>query len=220
MDWRVAKALSELKSEVNLRWPDRSIESDGAIGDAAHASRSSDHNPWIEDPPGPNVVSAIDIMHDPAHGFDSYAFAEWLRQGHDDRIKYVISNSRIFSSEVSPWQWRAYHGSNPHDHHVHISVIDKKGLFDNIRTWNVAGAYIPPSGMPAPKPLPPLIRKGSHGDAVVLAQRELNRAGFKLALDGQFGPATEAAVKVFQTHSGIRSDGIIGPQTWKAILNL
>src|ERR1041385_3157781 len=116
MDWRIAKALLELRVEVNNRWPDRSKESDGAIGDASHASRSSDHNPWIEDPPGPNVVSAIDITHDPEHGFDSYSFAEWLRLGRDARIKYVISNRRIFSSEVSPWTWRPYKGQNPHDH--------------------------------------------------------------------------------------------------------
>lgn len=220
MDWRLAKSLTTLREEVNMRWPDRSQDSDGAVGDAAHASRDSDHNPWVRDPPGPNVVTAIDITHDPAHGFDSYAFADWLRQSRDDRVKYVISNSRIFSATVSPWQWRPYHGANPHDHHVHVSVKDVKAFFDNTRRWDTGSAYIPPSGMPPPKPIPPILRNGSNGDAVKLAQRELNRAGFELVIDGAFGPDTEADVRTFQKHSGIKSDGIIGPQTWKALLNL
>lgn len=44
--------------------------------------------------------------------------------------------------------------------------------------------------------------------------------GFKtgyLAVDGSFGPATRADVKVEQSANCIKSDGIVGPQTWKAL---
>jgi hypothetical protein len=45
MSWRLAKALEELRGEVNARWPNRDKSSDGSIGDTSHAARKSDHNP-------------------------------------------------------------------------------------------------------------------------------------------------------------------------------
>lgn len=136
MTWRLAHSLETLRTQVNLQWPGRSKKDDGSIGDEAHASRSSDHNPWVKDG-SMGVVTAIDITHDPAGGFNSYAFAEMLRLNRDPRIKYVISNRRIVSSETSPWEWRPYHGSNPHDHHVHISVKSDKAHYDNTAEWKI-----------------------------------------------------------------------------------
>ena len=118
-DWRLAKSLEKLRAQVNTARPKRSKSSDGSIGDAAHASRSSDHNAWISDGTM-SVVSAIDITHDPKGGFDSYRCAEILRTKKDKRIKYVVSNKRIFSATSQPWVWRAYTGSNSHSQHVHI----------------------------------------------------------------------------------------------------
>lgn len=37
--------------------------------------------------------------------------------------------------------------------------------------------------------------------------------------DGRFGPATDQAVRGFQSHHGIAADGIVGPVTWGKILN-
>ena len=48
-------------------------------------------------------------------------------------------------------------------------------------------------------------------------QRALNRKGYKLSVDGIFGPAMGNAVKRFQRKKGLEIDGIVGPKTLKAL---
>src|SRR3712207_6524003 len=84
--WRVAKAIITLRDQLNAKHPNRSKASDGYVGDAAHASRSSDHNPGVQDG-GHGVVTAMDVTHDAAHGCDCNALAETLRTGGDPRVK-------------------------------------------------------------------------------------------------------------------------------------
>jgi len=129
---RIAKALDELRAQINAKYPGRSKISDGWIGDSAHAARASDHNPNSV-----GVVTGLDVTHDPARGFDSWKFADLLRINKDPRIKYVISNGRIFSSVVSPWIWRSYTGANKHAHHVHISVMGDASLYDLGSAWKI-----------------------------------------------------------------------------------
>jgi hypothetical protein len=209
MGWRLAKSLEQLRSQVNAQWPNRSKSSDGSIGDEGHSSRTSDHNP---DPGG--VVRAIDITHDPKNGFDSYAFADMLLRRQDKRLKYVISNRRIGSGPAGPQPgvWRKYTGSNPHDHHVHISAVAGTGG-DSTAAWSidmVPGA-MPPAFLMAPA-APVTLRKGSTGAAVRDLQERLG-----LTVDGIFGDGTEHAVKAAQIKAKIVADGIVGPQTWKII---
>jgi lysozyme family protein len=127
---RLAAGLAALRDQINATYPNRSKLSDGWIGDAAHAARASDHNPNST-----GVVTALDITHDPANGPDTWKLAEILRQRKDPRIKYVISNGRIFSSVVSPWTWRPYTGANKHAHHVHVSVASDPALYDLASAW-------------------------------------------------------------------------------------
>jgi len=147
MAWRVADSLLKLREQVNAKFPSRSKASDGTIGDEAHASRASDHNPWIKDGKV-GVVSGMDITHDPKNGVDSEKLAEQLRLSRDPRIKYIISNRKICSSEVSPWQWRKYSGSNPHNHHVHISVKSDKAHYDDKAPWEIPMLGKVPSDKP------------------------------------------------------------------------
>ena len=62
------------------------------------------------------------------------------------------------------------------------------------------------------------ISKGSKGDLVVWAQEHLISAGYRIGVDGGFGGSTQAAVKGFQTAHGLTDDGIVGPETWGALL--
>ena len=134
--WRLAVSLEQLRRNVNALAPNRSKRSDGAIGDAAHSTRDSDHNPWIQ-LNGIGVVTAIDITHDPNGGCDAEHLAHSLISSRDARIKYVIWNGQIFSATVQPWTWRRYGGRNPHDHHIHISVQATPERFDDASDWSV-----------------------------------------------------------------------------------
>lgn len=55
---------------------------------------------------------------------------------------------------------------------------------------------------------------GAKGAAVRLAQADLARRGYRLAVDGVFGPKARAAVRAFQAAQGITVDGVVGPVTW------
>ena len=64
----------------------------------------------------------------------------------------------------------------------------------------------------------PVVQRGANGEAVKRLQALLRTHGSPdLAVDGDFGPATEAAVKRFQSAHKLTVDGIVGPQTWAAL---
>jgi peptidoglycan hydrolase-like protein with peptidoglycan-binding domain len=68
---------------------------------------------------------------------------------------------------------------------------------------------------------PPTIKRGDDGNAVRLLQELLGHYEFvvgKIEIDGDFGPATEKAVRSFQEYWGtLTVDGIAGPATWTAL---
>jgi len=63
----------------------------------------------------------------------------------------------------------------------------------------------------------PTLVEGDTGPAVETLQTRLNVWGAKLTVDGDFGPATLAAVEAFQTAQKLTVDGVVGPQTWAAL---
>lgn len=72
----------------------------------------------------------------------------------------------------------------------------------------------------SPSPAYPNVRVGSVGAAVTKLQELLRAMGYQISVDGRFGPRTEAILKVAQTKLGLKADGIAGPKTWGALLNL
>mgnify|MGYP002682251831 CR=1 FL=1 len=62
------------------------------------------------------------------------------------------------------------------------------------------------------------MRRGDCGDAVTFLQERLTVLGFSVSADGQFGPGTERVVKDFQTSRGLTADGIVGAETWAALV--
>ncbi len=60
---------------------------------------------------------------------------------------------------------------------------------------------------------------GSSGPSAALLQLALRRAGvYGGELDGIFGEATASAVAEFQKNNGLRSDGVVGPRTHRALM--
>lgn len=147
--WRLAHALEVLRDEVNAEWPDRSKASDGTLGDASHAARVSDHNPALYPGAGPTpVVRAMDIT---VQGIDHVQYRERIRalgKAGDSRLNpngYVISDRRIASAQHEPaWEWHPYTGTNPHDHHVHVSVGTNPRGFDSSAPWGIYGGTTSP----------------------------------------------------------------------------
>jgi predicted chitinase len=82
---------------------------------------------------------------------------------------------------------------------------------------------------PLPPPVPPAsagqspaypgttLRQGSKGANVQAVQQRLSDLGYSLGVDGNFGPGTAKAVIAFQQKNGLGNDGVVGPNTWKAL---
>ncbi len=68
---------------------------------------------------------------------------------------------------------------------------------------------------------PPVIGKGSKGNAVRLLQEIFKDQGIADydpgPIDGKFGSLTEKAVKEYQSDYSLPIDGIVGEKTWSAL---
>lgn len=141
--WRLAPSLIALEAEANLLAPRRSKRSDGSIGDLAHASRASDHNPaggWVH---------GLDLTHDPSGGYDAHAQARRIAARRDIRINYIISNGMIWYYRTN--QWQKYYGANKHTSHAHYSINRNAASRNNASRWHTEVVVQPPP----PEVLPP-----------------------------------------------------------------
>lgn len=66
----------------------------------------------------------------------------------------------------------------------------------------------------------PLVRQGSRGVYVCIAQDALTTLGYDTGgLDGVFGAKTRDSVLTFQNRNGLSQDGIIGNNTWNSLMS-
>lgn len=129
------------------------------------------------------------------------------------------------------------YGRGFHRSHREVNATSCPG--DILHGWMQAG--MPVEGTPAPPPAPPaptpdqaaafrryaaamllralarhpgVLRRGMRGEAVRTLQQALAAVtGRALSADGDFGPATEQAVRDFQRFVRLGVDGIVGPDT-------
>lgn len=133
MAWVEIPASKTLFAEFNTISPNRDKASDGRVGDLAHQSSVSDHNPdetgntgGQSDSDDTNEVHAADVDDSgpwPA-GWSMERFVQLIlarcRSGAEKRLRYIIYERRIWRAS-NGWRQETYTGSNPHDKHAHFS---------------------------------------------------------------------------------------------------
>lgn len=86
----------------------------------------------------------------------------------------------------------------------HVAVV--------VKTDNITAGTTNPYRLTAT-----LLKRGAKGENVKWLQYELNKAGMKISVDGDFGPNTETAVRNYQVIKGLSVDGIVGAKTIQAL---
>ncbi len=111
-------------------------------------------------------------------------------------------------------------------------------------TWHALGLHGLPELTPPPSALPQPVHHGDGGRSEIAQRGDLLggtdsaggggaprptghlshsvavrrlQEGLHVAVDGEFGPETEAAVRNFQEAHGLAVDGVVGPATWSAL---
>ena len=105
-------AIAVLRQATAL-YPKRKKLSDGLLPSLAHqkVNPNSDHNTGL----------AVDLTHDPKNGVDCAIIFEKLKE--DKRVSYLIFRGKIWSRKYAKSGNRKYSGANPHNKHLHVSIL-------------------------------------------------------------------------------------------------
>lgn len=227
-NWRLAKSLIVLTSEIEYLFPDTTVWD---IGDKAHQDSWSDHNPNE----CCDVVCAADIL--PDAGLNLPKFVKHIVENPHPNLRYVIFDELIYQRK-NGFKPKPYHGVNKHKKHAHVSVGNgpdgrSTSNYDSTATWDIDDLGKMPSKPPTPsKPSKPstgtkklgdkmpTIERGNKGSRVRMLQGLLIAWGHNIRVDGVFGANTEKAVRAFQGKYAKPVDGIVGPITWNKLLGL
>lgn len=223
-NWRLAKSLIVLTSEIEYLFPDTTVWD---IGDKAHQGSWSDHNPNV----CCDVVCAVDIL--PDAGLNLAKFVKHIVENPHPNLRYVIFDEKIYKRS-NLFKAQDYNGVNKHKKHAHVSVGNgpdgrSTSNYDSTASWDIDDMNSTPSKPTKPsKPSTgkklgdkmPTLKRGSKGRAVKILQALLGVWGWKVSVDGTFGPQTERAVRAFQAKHAKPVDAIAGPVTWNALLGL
>lgn len=138
-------SLDTLRDEFNAVNPDRDKSSDGWVGDEAHQSGDSDHNPDSN-----GNVHAIDVDEDlRCDGVSMEDCVQTIlgrcRKDSDDpdnepRLTYIIYERRIWSCS-NGWREEYYGGSNPHDKHAHFSAESAGKYANDTSPWGIEAEF-------------------------------------------------------------------------------
>ena len=221
MAWHLAPSLKRLQKDLDAEFG-AARPNDGTIGDQAHAARTSEHNPDNDADSMPKgAVSAIDIYTE-ANGKVWIKPAEFTKLlavfKKDPRVWYVIHKGKIYS-RTNNFASKTYTGSNPHNTHIHLSLMQTKAAHDNVSSWkieNVKGSTTTPPPSTGLKPLPVL----SLGDRDKVLVPFLKRYFYADPpnQDEVFGRGTRSKVMAFQAKNRLAVDGVVGPKTWAKIV--
>ena len=240
--WYLNRFLTSWRTAVNKRYPSRSKASDGTIGDLRHQAESfSEHNPDRD-----GSVDAWDMDVNVYSSSDPEGTADELRQIEALKAEFQkqpgaqlwIHNREIANRDIEDWKRRPYSGENPHNHHIHWqsrSSMERTAVRPDVlnRMDEIVDAINNPirlvayetSNRPTAIPAWPIPQSMFYDQSdvrryyktVERAQRRLHERGWKIAIDGRFGPATDRVIRAFQREKNLTVDGKLGPKTWRAL---
>lgn len=202
-------ALAQLDKQLKAEHPGITI---GWIADQHHSS-NSEHQP---DPDG--TVDALDPMLGPHYSWeDAHRDVNALVKSRDKRIWYIIWDGKIISSQVNPWIWRTYTGTDKHTNHFHICTVEQNE--DSNVEWHIytrRNNMIPTIEIGGTKPL---LRKGMTDNDMPGGVHHISRMQRLLGItdDGIFGTLTDTALKKYL---GSSYKGTVDTDAWRKILGL
>jgi hypothetical protein len=138
----------------------------------------------------------------------------------------VYGSQSVVTSEGNPdgLYWGADWTGSPHLHsgdvmtqYVSFNAYDESVAIDGLPFWDTKPGT-EPAWQEAMMQSLPTLTSGAGGTLVRSIQGLCGSRGFPVTIDGEFGPATEAAVKAAQKTADITQDGIVGPATWRALI--
>ena len=137
--------------------------------------------------------------------------------GNGEVIEAQGTKSGVVSGKITNSKWKYWGELKGVDYSEYESAKPPTGQEESGWTPAQPQSEITRPGEPATRPT---LRKGDKGEWVTVLQTKLLNLGYDLGswgADGDFGKATESAVKAFQRASGLKDDGIVGKLTWAAL---
>jgi hypothetical protein len=226
--WLLVRPLVELTDQLNARFPKRDKKSDGTIGDQAHASGSSSHNPdktgkpeW-RDGDSKNEVRAKDIDKDlkdtETNTTMEHVVQEWVRLCRNGKlwwVRYIIYNGRIWHQKDG-YKTRVYTGKNKHKEHAHVTngfsqkADDLKGT-----DWGLKTFRLKPKPAAPYKPKVLQINGGLNTETIKLWQY-VTKQTVNGKLTPTFVKSVQTKMRATVDHR-IVIDGDLGPKTIAAL---
>jgi hypothetical protein len=128
---RLVEGGVTLRKQLDARFPGRDRRSDGWVGDKAHQSRKSDHNPDSR-----GWVHALDIDENFGkgkwrNGRNGRALADQIVKyaasglPGSDRVKNVVYENQVASGTYKSSWWKFRGSGYGHTQHIHISFTSK-----------------------------------------------------------------------------------------------
>lgn len=234
--WYLNRFLTTWRDAVNRRFNKRARTSDGSIGNAKHAASSSQHNPdrdgsvdaWDMD------VNLLGLSHHPTGSKTELVHIEDLKREFQNlpQAQLWIHKGQIANRDIGNWRRRKYTGSNPHDKHVHWQsrssredvafkgdvLSEQDEVVDAVnQPRRLESKSVPKWPIAPERHFAPYLSGAPYYKTVERAQRRLRERGWKITVDGRFGPQTERVIRAFQKQKRLKVDGLLGPKTWHAL---